>query len=144
LALCENYQVLYDKLRRAGKAIENRKRDAQWKTMPVVHLRSLRAAKHGVRRTRDPFTLIDLIAIRLIDGDLGLENCWGRLSDCIVRIADLPARSTYQYLFTDEMCKSKMINMRVRDYDEMEYNRTNETCEYLEQKGRSCFEHAPT
>jgi hypothetical protein len=98
-------------------------------------------ASDGLKIT---LTVIDLTAIRLIGGELGLENFWSRWSDGMTRITANPARSTYQHLFVDEMRESKMMNICVRDYDELEHNHADRTWGYLEKKGRACFERAPT
>jgi hypothetical protein len=93
----------------------------------------------GLRIT---FAVVDLTSVELVGGDLGLEDFWNRWCDCVSRVADNPARSTYQRLFANEMCESKMMQMCVRDYDEQPYDHAERTWEFMEMKGRACFERA--
>jgi hypothetical protein len=82
------------------------------------------------------YAVIDLITIKLIGGDDGLEDFWNRWFDCVSRITDNPPRTTCQHLFVNEMRKSKIMAMYVlRDYVE-------KTWEHMELKGRACFERA--
>jgi hypothetical protein len=89
------------------------------------------------------FAVVGLTAIKPIGGDLGLENFWSRWCDCMDRITDNPARSTFRYLFVGEMRKSKMMNVRVRDYDELEHDRAETSWGYLEKKGSMFRARAP-
>jgi hypothetical protein len=60
----------------------------------------------------------------------------------MARVADNSARSKYQHMFVDEMRESKMLNVCVRDYDELPHDRAERTWEFVEKKGRACFERA--
>jgi hypothetical protein len=102
-----------------------------------IYFAQTSVATDGLKVTH---TVIDLTAIELIGSDAGLERFWNRWRDCIVRITDLPKRPVYQHMFADEMRKSKRMSLYVRDYDEMEHDDARETWEWLEKRGRACFE----
>jgi hypothetical protein len=65
------------------------------------------------------FAVIDLTSIKLAGSDGGLGDFWSRWCDCMARVTDNPAWSTCQHMFADEMRESKMMNVCVRDYDEL-------------------------
>jgi hypothetical protein len=88
------------------------------------------------------FAVIDLTSIKLIGGDGGLGNFWSRWCDCMARVTDNPAWSTCQHIFADEMRESKMMNVCVRDYDELARDRVERTWGHLGKKRRACFERA--
>jgi hypothetical protein len=142
LALRKRNQVLYGKLLRASRATENESemcngRQCLWYIYAHFALPGMEA--DGLKIT---FAVIDLTAIKLIGGDLGLGNFWSRWCDCMARVTDNPARSTCRHLFVGGIRKSKMMNMYVRDYDDLERNRVGRTWGHLVKKRRACFERA--
>jgi hypothetical protein len=96
-AYCEHNQAHYDKLRRVDRATENESqmcdgRQCLWYIYTHFALPGMEAA--GVKIT---FAVIDLTTIKLIGGDAGLENFWNRWCNCMARVTDNPARSTYHH-----------------------------------------------
>jgi hypothetical protein len=91
-------------------------------------------------RMKVTYAVIDLTAIKLVDGGNGLEDFWSRWCDCVMRVVGLPKRMVCQHMFADEMRKFKMMVLHVRDYNEMDYDDPNKKWEWVEHKGRACFE----
>jgi hypothetical protein len=82
LPSCEKNQVLYEKLRREGRASGNKNEmcngwQCLWQIYTYFALPSM--ATDGLKVTR---TVIDLTAIELIGGDNGPEPFWNRWHDC--------------------------------------------------------------
>jgi hypothetical protein len=75
------------------------------------------------------YIVIDLDHIKLIGGDSGLGDFWNRWRDCVIRVKHLPGRLVYQNFFADEMRKAPLMQLYVRDYDEMTFLDSNKTWE---------------
>jgi hypothetical protein len=85
-------------------------------------------------------TVIDFACIKLRDGDEGLVEYWDRWIDCVGNIRHLPRRFEYQDLFVDEMRKTDMMKVYVREFDDVNENGRNKTWEWFEKRGRIAFE----
>jgi hypothetical protein len=114
----------------------------QWQTVSLAHLRPFCAPRHGDCRLKITYAVIDLTTVELIGGDDGLGDFWNRWFDCASCVTDDPPRTTCHHLFANEMRKSKMMTVCVRDYDELLRDHVDETWEFMEMTGRACFERA--
>jgi hypothetical protein len=61
------------------------------------------------------YTVIDLLSIKLVGGDAGLDDFWNRWYDCFVRIRNPPNRDDYEFVFVDEMRRTKLMTQYIRD-----------------------------
>jgi hypothetical protein len=134
LTACEGHPVLDAFLSREGKKADSCMEmlncpRSMWR---IYH----RYAQYGESGLKVHYAVINLPGIQLIDGDRGLERFWGRWRDCGAGARHLPDCSEYQDLFVDEMRKSELTKLYVRDFDEMPAWDKRETWERLEELGR--------
>jgi hypothetical protein len=142
LASCQSHPALCGLLRREGRESGHAHlmpygRQCLWciytfYALPGMENRGLTIAH----------TVIDLVSIKLVEGESGLGDFWNRWRDCFVRIRNPPNRDDCEYVFVDEMCETRLLAQYIRDYDEMDWNDPNKTWQLLVEKGRASYDRA--
>jgi hypothetical protein len=106
-----HYTAFYDvKGARAGTTMRCATEDKAWHIYTFFALP--RVANDGLNIK---YTVVDLVAIKLVGGDAGLGDFWGRWHDCVARVRSPPNKDDYEYVFVDEMRETKLMANYIRD-----------------------------
>jgi hypothetical protein len=140
--ICRRNRDLYELLRRLGEDTGNASqacngRQCLWRIYSYFSLPG--SITLGLKVI---FAVLDLSAIKLVGGDDGLVRYWDTWSHCVKRIMDNPPRTTCEHLFVGEMGQAPVMRKHVQNYDDLNEGHIDETWEWIEKKGRACFERA--
>jgi hypothetical protein len=140
MTACEDVPAIYNVLRREGMKVHKEMRilnGRQCVWYIYKHFASPNVSQHGLKVS---YTVIDLTRAKLRYGDKGLVEYWDKWIGRISNIRRLPRRSEYQDIFVDEMRKSDVMEVYVREFDDMKDNDRNKTWEWLGKRGLIMFE----